>query len=90
MTTALNGYNAKLTGEALNAVLADTNVEYVAEDALYFINNVTAHSPRTGSVHRTRALPSRRHHHPGGTGVDYYGLGETLPMPHDFPDPVFG
>ena len=77
MTTALNGYSAKLTGPALDAVLADTNVAYVTEDAIYSIGNMTAHSPRAGpaSRPRPRVLSPR---HPRGRGVDYYGVGETL------------
>ena len=78
MTTVLNGYSAKLTGPALDAVLADTNVAYVTKDAIYSIGNMTTHSVRTSPAPRPRAALRRNHHHPLGTGVDYYGVGETV------------
>jgi hypothetical protein len=35
LTTALNGYCAKLTGTALDAVRSDPNVEYVQQDHIF-------------------------------------------------------
>jgi hypothetical protein len=35
LTTALNGYAAKLTGVALDAVRSDPNVEFIEQDAMF-------------------------------------------------------
>jgi len=80
MTTALNGYSAKLTGAALDAVLADPSVDYVTEDSIYSINNVSTGSPTTGPASRARAVVDEvgRRDGPNGQGVDVYILGETL------------
>jgi Peptidase inhibitor I9 len=86
--TALNGYSAKLTGAALDAVLADPNVAYVVEDAIASINYKSARSPTTGPA--TPAPPlavvdafGRRTTTPtngtDGAGVDIYGIGDARP-----------
>jgi len=51
---------------SVTTVLADINVEYVTEDVIHSISNVTAHSPTTRFAYRTRAVSSRGHHHPPG------------------------
>ena len=88
MTTALNGYSAKLTGAALDTVLADPNVAYVAEDATTSFHDEPSYSPTAGPA--TRDLPAvdafgRRATTPIngtsylGQGVDIYMLGDTHP-----------
>ena len=81
MTTALNGYSAKLTGAALDAVLADPSVAYVVEDAIASINYKSARSSTTGLPVAVVDAFGRRTTTPtngtDGMGVDVYGIGET-------------
>ena len=80
MTTALNGYCAKLTGTALDAVRSDPNVDHIEEDGIVSIEYEPIGTPTTvdpagpdhaGLLYRT---PTDL-----GNGVDVYVLGETLP-----------
>jgi hypothetical protein len=79
MTTALNGYSAKLTGAALDAVVSDPNVKYVAEDSMISIDSTSNHSCTDVPV--ARAFDDRDIRRDSssdlGTGVDIYVLGET-------------
>jgi hypothetical protein len=82
MTTALNGYCAKLTGAALDAVLSDPNVDHIEEDGNASVKYETIGTPTTvdpvGPVGPDHAGPPCPDHDNGG-GVDIYVLGETLP-----------
>jgi hypothetical protein len=79
MTTALNGYCAKLTGVALDAVRSDPNVEYVKEESILSMDYEPIRSPTTAPTSRT--LLDRFFRHPRnndlGQGVDIYVVGET-------------
>jgi hypothetical protein len=85
MTTALNGYSAKLTGAALDAVLADPNVAYVVEDAIASINYKSTRSPTLTPAPPLAVVDAfgRRTTTPtngtDGAGVDIYGIGDTRP-----------
>jgi hypothetical protein len=80
MTTALNGYSAKLTGAALDAVVSDPDVKYLTEDSVISADS-TPNSSLTG-------VPVARDFDDGGirresssdlgVGVDIYVLGETV------------
>jgi hypothetical protein len=48
MTTALNGYSAKLTGAALEAVLSDPNVDYLSENSVIHIDRGSSRSQTNG------------------------------------------
>jgi hypothetical protein len=76
---ALNGYSAKLTGAALDAVRSDPNVKYLTEDSIVSIDSTSGPSPTTGPA--ARALVNRGTRRPSSTlglGVDIYVLGETI------------
>ena len=83
MTTALNGYCAKLTGAALDAVHSDPNVDHIEEDGIVSIEYEPIGTPTTvdpvdpvGPDHRGPPCPTPTDL---GNGVDIYVLGETLP-----------
>ena len=80
MTTALNGYCAKLTGAALDAVHSDPNVDHIEEDGIVSIEYEPIGTPTTvdpvGPDHIGRSKPTPTDL---GKGVDIYVLGETLP-----------
>jgi hypothetical protein len=85
---ALNGYSAKLTGAALDAVLADPNVAYVVEDAIASINYKSTRSRTTGPatpsppIAVVDAFGRRTTTTTNGTdglGVDIYGIGKNHP-----------
>jgi Peptidase inhibitor I9 len=83
MTIALNGYCAKLTGAALDAVRSDPSVEYVEEESILSIDYdyEPFHSPTTGPAGRTlvdRLFP-RWTPRDLGAGIDIYVLGEAAP-----------
>jgi hypothetical protein len=85
MTTALNGYCAKLTGAALDAVRSDPNVDYLSEESFMSIDYETIRSPANGPVGPAgRTLVDRSFIHPTapyGNNVDIYVFGETPPYP---------
>jgi peptidase inhibitor I9 len=82
---ALNGYCAKLTGAALDAVRSDPTVEYMEEDSILLIDEESTRSLTTDPG--ARALdgvgPSIRRagnsddEYSLGKGVDIYVVGET-------------
>jgi hypothetical protein len=92
MAIALNGYCAKLTGTALDAVRSDPDVEYMAEDSIISIDEESTLSLTTGPAVRALAGvdPSIRRAENLGEGVDIYVIGETHPMLDDFTDVIFG
>jgi hypothetical protein len=78
VTTALNGYSAKFTGAALDAVRSDPSVEYVMKDSIVSTDSKSTRSRTTGSA--ARALVDRGIRRPSsalGLGVEIYVLGET-------------
>jgi hypothetical protein len=80
MTTALNGYCARLTGAALDAVLSDPDVDHIEEDSILSIEYEPIGTPTTadpvGPDHTGPPCPTPTDL---GNGVDIYVLGETIP-----------
>ena len=90
LTTALNGYCAKLTGTALEAVRSDPNVEYVQQDHIFasddnstisttpvFSSDGESTNSTTGAFEERRIIrlaPSDR-----GLLTNIYVVGETRP-----------
>jgi hypothetical protein len=76
--TALNGYSAKLTGAALEAVLSDPNVDFLTEDSVTYINRAPNHSQTNDTAD---SVPAKRDNFPNiyGEGVDIYIIGEIHP-----------
>jgi hypothetical protein len=92
MAIALNGYCAKLTGTALDAVRSDPDVEYMAEDSIVLIDDESTLSLTNGPAVRALAGvdPSIVRTENLGQGVDIYVVGKTHPMLDDFTDAIFG
>jgi hypothetical protein len=80
LTTALNGYAAKLTGVALDAVQSDPNVEYIEQDAMFSSDDDSTLSttgpanPPPGNISQPKPKIG---HYDHGFRVDIFVLGET-------------
>ena len=80
MTTAFNGYCAKLTGAALDSVLSDPNVDHIEEEGIASVEYEPIGTPTVvdpvGPDHAGPACPTPTDL---GNGVDIYELVDTLP-----------